>query len=246
MAYRIWHPPGSTGSREYLTSTVVIAGPPRNLLQRLGLHPAKGDFKPLAGIFHKMKETPMCGIGLEKAAMRERAFAARKAARGQGADDPARAALEEFLNGLPAFEVISGYMPIRTEINPVPVMKALYRVGKTICVPVIEAAGLPLKFSRWSPETKMLRGPFGAAIPETDDFIEPDVLITPLAAFDKRGYRLGYGGGYYDRSFARLRALKPVVTVGFAYGAQEVAKVPTEPTDQRLDALVTENGVLRF
>ncbi len=188
----------------------------------------------------------MTDVKVRKQAARKQAFAARAVAHAMGLDQAACAHLLRFFKALPAFSVVSGYMPIRSEINPLPVMAALHDAGKTVCVPVIEAAGKPLKFSRWQPSTKMLKGAFGAMIPATEDFLDPDILITPLLAFDARGYRLGYGGGYYDRSFARLRGIKPVTGVGFAYGAQEVGEVPTEPTDQRLDALVSETGITRF
>ena len=92
----------------------------------------------------------------------------------------------------------------------------------------------------------MMPGEFGAAIPAEGAWIEPEVLIVPLLAFDARGYRLGYGGGFYDRTLEGLRARGPVLAVGFAFDAQEVAEVPTEPTDQRLDAVVTESGVRLF
>jgi len=91
----------------------------------------------------------------------------------------------------------------------------------------------------------MVMGTFGAMIPATGDWIEPEVLIVPLLAFDRRGFRLGYGGGFYDRTIEALRAKGPVTAIGFAFAAQEVDEVPTEPTDQRLDLIVTEQGVIR-
>jgi 5-formyltetrahydrofolate cyclo-ligase len=92
----------------------------------------------------------------------------------------------------------------------------------------------------------MVEGPFGAKIPEAGADVIPEVLIVPLVAFDARGFRLGYGGGFYDRTLEGLRARGPVVAVGFAYGAQEAEALPLEPTDQRLDAIVTEAGVRVF
>jgi 5-formyltetrahydrofolate cyclo-ligase len=181
-----------------------------------------------------------------KETARKSAYAARKIAHGQGGDPIACAHLADFLASLAAFQTIAAYMPIRTEISPLPVMADLVVAGKSVCVPVIKGAGLPLHFSRWTPETTMISGPFGAAIPEADDFLTPEILITPLVGFDARGYRLGYGGGFYDRTFERLRKLAPALAVGFAYSAQELPQVPTEPTDIRLDALVTELGAIRF
>jgi 5-formyltetrahydrofolate cyclo-ligase len=83
-------------------------------------------------------------------------------------------------------------------------------------------------------------------IPEEGAWLEPQVLIVPMLAWDRRGYRLGYGGGFYDRTLEGLRAKGPVLAIGFAFAAQEVEAVPTEPTDQRLDAVVTEKGVTVF
>jgi 5-formyltetrahydrofolate cyclo-ligase len=183
---------------------------------------------------------------LSKHDARTEAFAARKQAHNLGLDQAACAALRQFLFDLPNFKTVAAYMPIRTEISPLPVMAELAKAGKTICVPVIQAANQPLKFSRWTPSTEMVKGPFGAAIPETDDFVIPDILITPLVAFDRRGFRLGYGGGFYDRTFELLRREKPALAVGFAYCAQELPLVPTKPTDVRLDAIVTEKGTIRF
>ena len=138
---------------------------------------------------------------------------------------------------------LAGYMAMRTEIDPTAAMAA--HAGP-VCVPVILGPGQALKFREWSPGCAMVPGEFGAAIPAEGAWIEPEVLIVPLLAFDARGYRLGYGGGFYDRTLEGLRARGPVLAVGFAFDAQEVDEVPTEPTDQRLDAIVTESGIRRF
>ena len=139
-------------------------------------------------------------------------------------------------------KVLSGYMPIRTEITPVPVMAAMAAHGP-VCVPVIGKVGLPLRFARWTPDCEMTKGSFGADIPAKLTFIEPEVLIVPLLAFDRKGGRLGYGGGFYDRTLERVRAKRPTLAIGYAYSTQEVAAVPLEPTDQLLDAIVTDDGV---
>ena len=180
-----------------------------------------------------------------KRATRKAAFARRKAVHGTGLDAPAQARLLEMLLAQPA-AVVSGYMKIRTEIDPLPVMAALVAEGRRVCVPVILGEGQALAFREWTPEAAMVDGPFGAVVPETGDWLEPEALIAPMLAFDRRGYRLGYGGGFYDRTLEGLRAKRPTLAVGFAYGAQELAEVPIEPTDQRLDAVVTEAGVIRF
>lgn len=177
-----------------------------------------------------------------KTAARKAAFAARKQAFGHGLDSAAQAQLQAYLATHPKAGIVSGYMPIRTEIDPLPVMRVLVNEGRRVCVPVIQGAGHPLLFREWRPDCELAEGPFGARVPASGDFLSPDLLISPLLAFDHRGYRLGYGGGFYDRTLELLRAARPTLAVGFAYAAQQVPAVPIEPTDQLLDAIVTENG----
>lgn len=176
-----------------------------------------------------------------KAAARAEAFARRAeafaAGQGQAAD-----ILADYLAGQQG-RVLAGYMPMRTEIDPLPAMAA--HQGP-VGVPVIVAKAAPLRFREWSPGCRLVEGAFRARIPEVGTWVEPEVLIVPMLAFDARGYRLGYGGGFYDRTLEQLRAQGPVLAVGFAFAAQEVAKVPTDAFDQRLDAVVTEKGVTVF
>lgn len=174
-----------------------------------------------------------------KAAARAQAFATRKAAFAARRDDDA-AHLQAVL-AAHAGKVLSGYMPMRTEIDCLPAMEA--HRGR-VCVPVIPGAAQPLRFREWHAGANMVAGDFGALIPAGGDWLVPQVLIVPLLAFDRRGYRLGYGGGFYDRSLEGLRAAGPVTAIGFAFAAQEVDEVPTEPTDQPLDLIVTEAGVV--
>lgn len=176
-----------------------------------------------------------------KALAREAAFSARKAAHAAGQGQAAEI-LADYL-GAHRGRVLSGYMPMRTEIDPLPAMAAHQGI---VGVPVIIGKAKPLRFREWSPGARMVEGAFKALIPEDGVWVEPQVLIVPLLAFDARGYRLGYGGGFYDRTLEGLRARGPVLAVGFAFAAQEVAEVPTDATDQRLDAMVTEKGVTVF
>ncbi len=113
-------------------------------------------------------------------------------------------------------------------------------------VPVIDAEARPLRFSRWTPETTMVEGTFGAAIPETFDPVVPTVVIVPLVAFTEGGSRLGYGGGFYDRTLERLRGRGSVFAVGFAFEAQRLPDLPQDPFDQPLDAIATEAGLRVF
>ncbi len=185
-----------------------------------------------------------------KVTLREAAFTRRAAA--HDADLSAngaasRAATEHFLAaGLhTGAGVIAGYCPIRTEIDPTPLMEALDGAGHRLCVPVIQGRGLALKFRAWRPDAEMVEGEFGALVPAAGDWLEPRLLIAPLVAFDANGWRLGYGGGFYDRSLQGLRAKRRTLAVGFAYSAQQVDAVPHDPTDQPLDAIVTERGLVR-
>lgn len=176
-----------------------------------------------------------------KAAARVVAYARRAVAHAAGQGQAAEI-LADYLADQ-AGKVLSGYMAIETEIDPLPAMAA-HR--GPVGVPVIVAKGQPLRFREWTPGAKMRVGPFRVLVPEEGTWVEPEVLIVPLLAWDRRGYRLGYGGGFYDRTLAALRARHKVLAVGFAFAAQEVPEVPTDPFDQRLDAMVTENGVILF
>lgn len=138
--------------------------------------------------------------------------------------------------------VIAGYLPMRTEIDPLPAMAHLAAAGPVV-VPVVRGAGLPLAFRRWTPGCRLVAGAFGAMVPETGETLEPDALIVPMVAFDGFGHRLGYGGGFYDRTLAALRERRAVLAVGFAYSQQAMAALPVEATDARLDMVVTERGL---
>jgi 5-formyltetrahydrofolate cyclo-ligase len=175
-----------------------------------------------------------------KAAARTAAFARRKAAHaaGGGSADHLLGALAPHL-GRP----LAGYMAMRTEIDPLPAMQAAAARGP-VCVPVIMGKGQPLRFRAWIPDCAMVPGEFGALIPADGDWVVPEVLVVPLVAFDRRGGRLGYGGGFYDRTLKGLRAAGPVLAIGFAWAAQEADDLPLEATDQPLDLIVTEAGVI--
>lgn len=176
-----------------------------------------------------------------KAAARKAAFAARKEAfaKGQGQ------AAELLADVLAAYRgrALAGYMAMRTEIDP---MAAMAAHEGAVGVPVILGPGQALRFREWSPGCAMVAGEFGALIPAEGAWVEPEVVIVPLVGFDARGYRLGYGGGFYDRTLAGLRARHPVLAVGFAFAAQELAEVPIDQYDQRLDVIVTEAGIRTF
>jgi len=184
----------------------------------------------------------MSDLSERKTLMRKAAFERRKLAHKQGMDAQAQAHLARALTPYQG-QAITGYMPIRTEISPLPIMAAWQG---PVGVPVILGAGKPLAFHRWTDGCAMVEGAFGAHIPANAVVIQPDVVILPLVAFDLNGGRLGYGGGFYDRTLELLRAARPTVAIGFAYAAQQAEDLPLETTDQPLDMIVTENGITRF
>ena len=177
-----------------------------------------------------------------KAAARKAAFARRKPLF-EAANAAQSGYLSEVLAGYRGVP-LSGFMPIRTEIDPTPAMAEACAHGP-VGVPVITGEGQPLKFAQWTPETQMVSGAFGAAVPAEPQFFEPEIVIVPLLAFTRAGGRLGYGGGFYDRTLELLRAKRPTLAIGFAFAGQE-GEVPLEPTDQPLDLIVTEAGVIEI
>ena len=138
---------------------------------------------------------------------------------------------------------VSGYWPIRNEIDPRPAMRALAG-SHELCLPVVQGKDQALKFRRWMPGTELIEGAFGAAIPRDRVELVPSILIVPLLAFDSKGGRLGYGGGHYDRTLETLRSRDKVTAIGFAYDIQACRDVPREATDQLLDFVVTESGTM--
>ncbi|TNC73051.1 5-formyltetrahydrofolate cyclo-ligase [Rubellimicrobium roseum] len=184
----------------------------------------------------------MTDLSSIKADARARAFARRKDAWGQG--HPAQAGLLMQVLEAHRGRPLAGYLPMRTEIDPLPAMVEAVRHGP-VGVPVTPRIGLPLTFRRWTPGCEMLDGGFGTQIPASGEEVAPEVLIVPLVAFDRQGGRLGYGGGFYDRTLAALRAQGPMTAIGFAWAAQEDEGLPLEETDAPLDVIVTESEIIR-
>ncbi|MEM9269823.1 MAG: 5-formyltetrahydrofolate cyclo-ligase [Pseudomonadota bacterium] len=180
----------------------------------------------------------------QKSELRKVAAATRKRAFAKGGVAEATWALVELLDGHPP-GVISGYWPIRTELDPRPALHLLYRAGWQVCLPVVLGSGQPLAFRAWAPGDALVEGAYKAMIPAKEEACTPNVVLAPLLAFDDQGYRLGYGGGFYDRTLDLLRRSGPVQAYGYALSAQQVPQVPREATDQPLDGIVTELGVVR-
>jgi len=142
--------------------------------------------------------------------------------------------------------VIAGYMPIGSEIDPRILMERLARRGSELCLPDVVVPDAPLAFRSWTAGAPLRTGAYGISVPEADaEVVTPDLLLVPMLAFDRRGYRLGYGGGFYDRTMARLRETSDILSVGLAFSGQVRDDLPVGPHDMRLDWIVTESAALR-
>jgi 5-formyltetrahydrofolate cyclo-ligase len=141
--------------------------------------------------------------------------------------------------------VVSGFSSLKSEINPVPLMRKLADQGAQLALPVVAGKGQPLIMRAWSFGEPLDSGVWGIREPKADaPEVAPDILIVPLLAFDRTGNRIGYGAGYYDFTIAKLRAMKPTVAIGIAFAAQEIAEVPVTPRDARLDLVLTEREII--
>ena len=141
--------------------------------------------------------------------------------------------------------IVSGFAPMKSEINPLPLMRKLSDAGAKLALPVVAGKGKPLTMRAWNFGEPLGAGVWGIREPKPEAAeVEPDILIVPLLAFDRSGHRIGYGAGYYDLTIAALRAKKPIVAVGIAFAAQEIETVPITPRDARLDLVLTEREVI--
>jgi len=141
--------------------------------------------------------------------------------------------------------IVAGYSPINSEIDPFPLMRALEKKGAELALPVIVKRDHPLIFRSWSPEEGLVRGSYGIFQPSSDaPDVDPDIVLVPLAAFDKAGHRIGYGRGYYDRTLKPLRAMKKITVIGIAFAVQEIDSVPAASHDEQLDCVLTERELI--
>lgn len=147
---------------------------------------------------------------------------------------------------IPQGLVISGYVPIRAEIDIVPVLDCYRQHGHTIALPLVTGSGRPLMFREWKLEDPLKPGAFGVSTPEDSaPELVPDILFVPLLAFDAKGYRLGYGGGYYDRTLRALRQNRDIVAIGTAYSFQGPQAIPIHDGDEALDGVLTPDQFFR-
>ena len=141
--------------------------------------------------------------------------------------------------------IVSGFSPLKSEINPVPLMRKLADAGARLALPVVAGKGKPLIMRAWAFGEPLDSGVWGIREPKPEaPEVAPDILLVPLLAFDRSGNRIGYGAGYYDMTIAGLRAVKPVTAVGIAFSEQEIPSVPVSPRDARLDLVLTEREVI--
>jgi 5-formyltetrahydrofolate cyclo-ligase len=143
--------------------------------------------------------------------------------------------------------IVAGFMPMKSEINPLPLMRKLADAGVQLALPAIAGRGQPLIMRAYRFGDELARGQWGIREPKPDAAqVEPDILIVPLAAFDRAGHRIGYGAGYYDMTIRGLRAKKNITAVGLAFAAQEIPQIPATARDERLDLVLTEREAIDF
>lgn len=186
-------------------------------------------------------------VPLDKKALRAASLALRAAVPSETAAAFGRrlAALGPQLAAGHGARTVSVFWSIKDELPTHPLCAALHAAGLAVGLPVTGRLGTPLVFRRWTPETIMVPGKMDIPEPPTDAAaVVPDLLFVPLAAFDRRGHRIGYGAGFYDRTLAALRAERAVAAIGLAYAAQEVLFVPADDHDEPLDMVVTEKDVI--
>ena len=143
--------------------------------------------------------------------------------------------------------IVAGFSPMKTEINPIPLLRKLADAGASLALPAIAGRGHPLIMRAWHFGAPLASGQWGIREPTPEAAeVAPDILIVPLACFDRTGHRIGYGAGYYDMTIIALRAKKPVIAIGIAFAAQEIPKVPATERDARLDLVLTERETIDF
>jgi 5-formyltetrahydrofolate cyclo-ligase len=207
---------------------------------RLTLGPAKGRTRvPSITVMSDPIQT-------EKEQLRREAMARRDALPPDARQAAAEAiAARQFPLAIMPGMIVSGFMSLKNEINPLPLMRKLAGQGARLALPVVAGRGKPLIMREWVFGEPLVAGVWGIREPKPEAaVVDPDILLVPLLAFDRAGHRIGYGAGYYDLTLTQLRARNPVIAVGLAFAAQEVAAVPATPRDARLDLVLTEREVL--
>ncbi|HEX5508340.1 MAG TPA: 5-formyltetrahydrofolate cyclo-ligase [Pseudolabrys sp.] len=181
-----------------------------------------------------------------KAILRTEALARRDALSAEQRTAAAETiAARAFPVAVPGGAIVSGFMPMKTEINPLPLMRKLADAGAKLALPAIAGRGKPLAMRAYAFGDEFARGQWGIREPKPDrPEVFPDIMIVPLACFDRKGHRIGYGAGYYDMTIHRMRSMKKILAVGFAFAVQEIPSVPATERDEQLDLVLTEREVI--
>lgn len=183
----------------------------------------------------------------DKNDLREQALLHRATIRPDSED--IESAVSIFLQNVPVEQgkVYAAYWPADSEFDVRYMIDDILKAGGTIALPLASKTSREMKFAPWDGKEELVKGAFGIMVPSTDKRVEPDVLLVPFLAFDRKGYRLGRGGGHYDATIAALRNRKEILAVGVGYAAQAVLfTLPVEPHDQKLDMVITPKGVHDF
>jgi 5-formyltetrahydrofolate cyclo-ligase len=185
-------------------------------------------------------------IDEQKAIIRRDAVTRREALPpDQRAAAAATIAARPFPIDIPPGAIVSGFSPLKSEVNPFPLMRSLAGGGARLALPVVAGRGKPLIMRKFAFGDALASGQWGIREPTADAAeVAPDVLLVPLLAFDRTGNRMGYGAGYYDMTITKFRAMKSIVAIGIAYAAQEILAVPVTERDARLDLVLTEREVI--
>jgi 5-formyltetrahydrofolate cyclo-ligase len=185
-------------------------------------------------------------VAIKKSDLRREAMARRDALPPEARQAAAEAiAARKFPLAIAPGTIVSGFMPLKSEINPLPLMRKLAAQGARPGLPVVAGREKPLIMREWVFGEPLVAGVWGIREPKPEAAeLEPDILLVPLIAFDRAGHRIGYGAGYYDLTIVQLRARKAIIAVGLAFAVQEIAAVPATPRDALLDLVLTEREVI--
>jgi len=144
-------------------------------------------------------------------------------------------------------QIVSGFMPMQSEINPLPLLRKFAAAGAKLALPAIAGRGKPLIMRAYTFGDELARGQWGIREPKPQArAVDPDILLVPLACFDRAGHRIGFGAGYYDMTINALRAKKAITAIGVAFATQEIPQVPATERDARLDLVLTERELIDF
>lgn len=186
-------------------------------------------------------------VMIEKEELREQALLHLDRIRPDDEDVEATVALFGQHVSVPDGAVVALYWPMQNEFDVRYIIDDLLQRGVEIALPVASRKSREMKFARWNGKGNLAKGEFGIFVPPEEELVDPDIVVVPMLAFDRKGTRLGRGGGHYDATLAALRAKKDILAVGVAYAAQAVLfSLPAETHDQKLDIIVTPKGVFDF